>query len=135
MLSMAVTGQRGQPSMPGAGRQLDRGDQTFVEDPRQVVARTPAEWSALWQQHAPDRERPEVDFSREMVVAVFMGTRTTGGHSIQVVSAREVPGAFVVGYRERSPERGSITAQVITTPYHIVAVPRSDAPVRFERAP
>jgi len=129
---MAASFFMAQPGPP-AVRQLDRGDQTFIEEPRQAVARSDAEWRALWQRHAPDRDRPAVDFSQEMVVALFMGTRNTGGYSIQVVSAGEEGGAFVVRYRERSPGRDSITAQVITMPYQIVAVPRSDLVVGFER--
>ena len=36
-------------------------------------------------------------------------------------------------YRERRPAPGMLSAQVLTFPYSIVAVPRLTGPVRFER--
>ena len=54
-------------------RTIAKGAQSNVDAPRQAVARTPAEWTALWRTHEYDKAAPAVDFSREMVVAVFMG--------------------------------------------------------------
>jgi len=56
-------------------RTIEKGDQSNVDDARQVLVRTDAEWTKLWQQHASDRPRPGIDFSKEMVVGVFMGSR------------------------------------------------------------
>ena len=116
-------------------RVLDRGDQSNVDEFRQVVVRTAAGWSALWRQHAPDRPRPAVDFARDMVAGVFLGSRPSAGFAIDVVSAREEHGNLVVRYRESSPGPGAIAAQVITSAYCIVALPRRDGEVRFERVP
>ena len=55
---------------------VSRGGNSRIDTPRTAVARSDAEWTALWKDHAGDAaKRPPVDFSREMVVAVFMGTR------------------------------------------------------------
>lgn len=115
-------------------RTIDRGSQSNVDDQKQAVARTAAEWEALWRQHSPDRPQPAVDLSKEMVVAVFLGSRNTAGYSIDIVSAKEDQGALIVAYRERQPAPGAVTAQIITTPYHMVAVPKSALPVKFQRA-
>jgi hypothetical protein len=114
-------------------RVLDKGDQSNMDDARQAVARTASEWNALWRLHAPDRPQPKVDLSREMVVGVFMGTRPTAGFAIEIVGTREEGGALVVQYREARPARGLITAQVITSAYHIVALPSRAGEIRFER--
>jgi len=116
-------------------RLLDRGDQSNVDEARQVVVRTAAAWTALWRQHAPDRPRPAVDFARDMVAGVFLGSRPSAGFAIDVVSARDEHGDVVVRYRETSPRSGAVTAQVITSAYCIVALPRRDGEVRFERVP
>jgi hypothetical protein len=115
-------------------RTIARGAQSNVDAPRQVVARTPAEWSALWRAHDYDKPAPAVDFSREMVVAVFMGSRPTGGYSVEIVSAKDIGGSLLVSYRERSPARDVMTAQVLTAPFHIAAVPKFAGDVRFEKA-
>ena len=114
-------------------RVLEKGDQSNVDDARQVAVRTAAEWTTLWRQHSPDREQPRVDFGRDMIVGVFLGSRTTAGFSVEIVSALVDQGILVVRFRETRPQSGRIVAQVITSPYHLVAVPRHSGEVRFER--
>jgi len=116
-------------------RTVEKGDQSNIDDARQVVVRDAAAWRALWQQHAPDRPMPAIDFSKESVVAVFMGSRNTAGYSVTILSTIEGGGALVVKYRETRPTPGGVTAQVLTFPYHIVAIPKVTATnVRFEKA-
>lgn len=115
-------------------RTIGKGAQSNIDSSRQAVARTQAEWTALWKAHDYDRPVPAVDFSREMVVAVFMGSRPTGGYAVEIVSAAEREGALVVSYRERAPSRDAMTAQVLTSPFHMVAIAKHAGEVRFERA-
>ena len=117
-------------------RMIEKGDQSNIDSVRQVLVRTDAEWTRLWRQHSFDRPRPAVDFSKEMVVGVFMGSRPTAGFSIAVTSAIEAKGALIVRYRETVPAPGAVTAQVLTFPYHVVAIPRAAVKdVKFEEAP
>lgn len=113
-------------------RVLEKGDQSNVDEARQVAVRTAAEWKTLWRQHSPDRDQPRVDFGRDMVVGVFLGSRTTAGFSVEIVSALVEQGVLVVRFRETRPQSDRIVAQVITSPYHLVAVPRHTGEVRFE---
>ena len=114
-------------------RSLEKGTQSFVDQAVQVAARTVAEWDKVWKQHAPGRPQPQVDFSREMVVGVFAGTRNSAGYSVDIVSAEDQQGTLVVLYREAVPARGAVTAQIVTSPYQLVAVPKHDGAVRFEK--
>ena len=116
-------------------RMLDRGTHSNVDDARQVVVRTAADWGALWKQHAGERPMPAVDFAREAVAAVFLGTRPTGGFGVEIVGAAQKGGAFVVQYRETKPGANAIAAQVITSPFLLVALPKIDGDVKFERIP
>ena len=113
-------------------RLLEKGDQSNVDDARQVTARTTAEWNTLWRRHSPDRDQPRVDFGRDMVLGIFLGSRTTAGFSVEIVSALVEQGILVVRFRETRPQTDRIIAQVITSPYHLVAVPRHSGDVRFE---
>ena len=116
-------------------RTIEKGEQSNVDAPKQVVVRDAAAWRALWQQHAPDRPLPAVDFDKESVVAVFLGSKPTAGYNVTIVSTTEGGGALVVKYREARPKPGGITAQVLTFPYHIVAIPKVSAQnVTFEKA-
>ena len=114
-------------------RTIDRGSQSSVDQTRTVVIRSSDEWSALWRAHAADKPAPPVDFTKEMVVGVFLGSRPTSGYSVEIVQTRQGPNGLVVEYREGSPARDMMTAQVITSPYHLVAVQKSAGKVTFEK--
>lgn len=109
-------------------RSLARGSQSGVKKADQVVVKSQAEWAALWKQHAGEAradELPKVDWSKEMVLGVFMGTRTTGGYAIQITGAREQAGKLVVQVEAKVPKPGGFVTQSITSPFHLVAVPKS----------
>jgi hypothetical protein len=135
VLTFVLTVMLMQPNPPF--RVVERGVQSVVDDRREAVARTAAEWAALYKQHEPDKPLPAVDFSREIIVAVFIGSRPTGGYGVEIAGVGAgTDGAVTVRYRERRPAGDAITAQVITSPYVIAAVPRPAAattPIRFER--
>lgn len=114
-------------------RVVDKGSQSGIDDARQVVVRTAEDWTKLWRVHGMDRERPPVDFSRDMVVGVFMGSRPTAGFGIEIASVASEGGTTVVRYRETMPKRDAITAQVLTSPYELVAIPKTSGDVKFEK--
>jgi hypothetical protein len=131
LLLLALSASMAQGDKPL--RILDKGDQSNMDDGRQAVARSAAEFEALWRLHAPDRPLPKVNFASEMVAAVFVGSRPTAGFAVEIVGTREEAGALVVRYRETRPARGLLAAQVITSAYVIVALPRRDGAVKFEK--
>jgi PrcB C-terminal len=116
-----------------APRTVDKGGQSNIDEAKQVVVRTDAEWTKLWQQHSPDRPRPAVDFAKDMIVGVFMGSRSTAGYNISIVSTFAKDGNVLVRYQESAPRPGTMAAQVLTFPYHLVAIPKASGEVRFEK--
>lgn len=137
MLLLAAWLQAGVPPAPPVHkamlRTIDKGTESNVDDAKTVVVRDAAAWRKLWQGHAPDRALPAVDFSKEMVVAVFLGSRPTAGYDVAIDGVREDGGALVVAYRETAPARDVMTAQVLTSPYHVAAVPARSGDVKFEK--
>jgi len=115
-------------------RPLDRGDSSLISQPQQVTARTEDEWTTLWRQHAPTRPRPEVDFSREMVMGVFLGGRPTAGFRVEILDARFESDTMVVRFRETRPSADAISAQMLTSPYQLVALSARATAIRFEKA-
>jgi hypothetical protein len=67
-----------------------------------------------------------------MVVGVFLGSRATAGFSVEVVGAEMQQEILVVRFRETRPQSDRIVAQVITSPYHLVSIPRHAGNVKFE---
>jgi hypothetical protein len=63
-----------------------------------------------------------------------MGSRPNAGFSTAVVSATAANGALIVRYSETRPPADSVSAQILTFPYHIVAIPKADVKdVKFEK--
>lgn len=110
-----------------------QGAMSGVEEPRQVVVRSAAEWQALWKEHAPGRAAPAVDFAQSMVVAVFLGSRPTAGFAVEITAVRPEGSRTVVDYVESRPSRDEFTAQVLTSPFHIVRATRAMGEVEFRR--
>ena len=119
---------------PSSVETVARGDMSGVEETRQAVARTAAEWAVLWREHAGATPAPKIDFSKRMVVAVFLGTRPSAGYAAEITGTRAEGAGLVVLWAERRPERGMVAAQIMTSPGHIVTVPKVAGPIRFEKA-
>jgi uncharacterized membrane protein len=113
---------------------IARGDGSHIVRPRRAIVRDTAEWAALWTAHAgPGIAAPAIDFGATIVAAAFAGERPTPGYEIDIVEAALDGSPRRLRVEEQSPAAGSLAAQVIVTPYHIVAVPRGSGDVSFER--
>jgi hypothetical protein len=112
---------------------IARGPMSAITDARQVVVRSSAEWEALWKERGVTQPLPVVNFSKEIVAAVFLGSRPTGGFNVEILSTRVEGDALIVEYGERRPGRGDIVSQVLTSPFHLVRLPAHKGPVRFEK--
>lgn len=110
-----------------------RGSMSAITEAKQVVVRSSAEWNALWKEHGAAQPVPAVDFSKELVVAVFLGSRPTGGFGVEVVSTRVEGDALIVEYAEQRPGRSDIVSQVLTSPFHIVKLPAHTGSIRFQK--
>ncbi len=112
---------------------LDRGTMSGIDNPAQQVVRTAAEWQALWARHESAKPLPPVDFSKEMVVAVLLGMRPSGGWDVEVVGVEPGADGLRVKYAVRRPGPDDVAAAVITSPYHFVKVPKAEGKVVFEK--
>ncbi len=111
---------------------VDKGSRSGIDEGRQAIVRTERDWTALWRQHDPNRPAPPVDFKRDMVVAVFLGSRPTAGYSAEIADVAVSGDTLVVRYRERRPQADAIAAQVLTFPFHMVSVPARPGRATFE---
>ena len=111
-----------------------QGGHSGVEERREVVARTAEEFKALQVSPPPDGPAPKVDFATTMVVGIYMGTRPSGGHSVEITRIERDGADLVVTYRERAPGRDEMATQVMTSPFQLVTTATFPGPVRFTRA-
>jgi hypothetical protein len=114
-------------------RTVGKGPMSAIDGPRQVTVLSAAEWAALWKENGVNAPLPAVDFSREMVVGVFLGTRPTAGYGVEIVRAIGNSSTLVVEYVEAAPPRDAITAQILTAPFHLAAMPKHGGEVTFKK--
>lgn len=111
---------------------IGRGDGSGIAEPRRTIIRDRVEWRVLWAAHAgPESEAPVVDFGSHIVAAAFAGERPTPGFQIEIAAVRREGSVQTLVVTERNPPAGMMAAQMIVTPFHIVALPRHDGDVRF----
>jgi hypothetical protein len=113
---------------------VQRGDLSAIEERREVVVRTSAEWAALWKQHSPGQKPPAFDPARSMVVGVFLGSRPSGGFGVEITGVQRDGADLVVTYRESKPDPQMMVIQMVTAPFHLVRIDRQDGTVRFRAA-
>lgn len=107
-----------------------------IHQARTAVVRGAVAWERLWaEQHAgrtPLPPRPSVDFSSQMLVAVFAGD-VKGCHELAIrrVNVRGIN--VVVEYEGRDITPSTLCLSAITQPMHVVAVPLIESDVVFRQ--
>lgn len=104
--------------------------------PGVLVVREPAHWDHLWRSYslAPLDTPPPVDFSREMVAAVSMGSSSGCANSAQYVwkVERGRDTLFVVlGDPAQYGGGDEETCMMVIAPVDLVIMPRSELPIAF----
>jgi hypothetical protein len=109
-------------------RVLDTGSQAVGAPERKNYAVYSATaFAKLWRMaHGADAVPPTVDFSKEYVIGVFAGEKSTGGYAIEVASVSDTAAARTVLVTITKPGAGCMASQSITSPYQIIAVAQSD---------
>jgi PrcB C-terminal len=110
------------------------GQASAIEEPREVVVRTPAEWKALWAKHAPGQKMPAVDFGKSTVIGVFLGTRNTGGYRAVITGIERQGSDLLVTWKEEQPSPDLMVTQALTSPFHLVQIDKTADSVKFAKA-
>jgi hypothetical protein len=104
-------------------------------DPSDRVILDAAAVEEIWAQFKPDVGKPAplpgVDFENEMILATFAGQKPTGGYFTEIKAVRDSGKEIQVHVTETEPPSDVSVITVLTHPYHIVKIPRTDKPVTF----
>lgn len=110
-----------------------------ITQAQNFVIKDAAGWNDLWQRiYAnlnPMPAVPTIDFGQEMIVAVGMGTRGSGGYDVLLTQAVQDSAGILVDASARSPGTHCFTTQTLTQPIDLARITRSDQPVRFQMTP
>ena len=106
------------------------------EEPAEMVIRDQAALEAAWGRvfnQVQGNPAPVVDFGRETVILVALGSRRSGGHTVHVDAVKPAGDGALVRYTATSPGPGCMTTQSLTSPVDVVRAPRITGTVAFRR--
>jgi hypothetical protein len=102
-----------------------------------VIATDEASFSELWEKlhssQIPTPDRPHVNFEESIVAGAMMGVQPSGGYSIEVMEAAVDPDYLWIRTDEKEPGQDCAVTDVITSPYHLVKIPRAPAENKVPR--
>jgi hypothetical protein len=104
-------------------------NQCGIEVAKNVVIKSQKEYDDLWKecfQNMPTVEKaPAVDFTKEWVIGVFLGTINKGGHKVTVDSISSSESMIKVSTIHTKPGSNCLTTMAIEFPFAIVRVENS----------
>ena len=103
------------------------GSHSLVDTSTVILVKNEREWDRIWVQAKgkidPLPSRPSVDFSKQYVLAAFMGERPSSGYHVEV-SAIEKDGNVLNVHVKKYETPGMLT--VITNPFYLARIPRGN---------
>jgi hypothetical protein len=75
---------------------------------------------------------PRIDFTRQEIYLVAAGPRSSTGYDLRIVRVRDEGDHVVVVVRERTPSLGDPVEARVTYPFRLIALPRTDKPVKLK---
>jgi hypothetical protein len=75
---------------------------------------------------------PNVDFGTREIYLVAAGPRSSSGYELQIVRVSDLGDHVVVVVHERTPTLGDPVQARVTYPFRLIALPRSDKPVKLK---
>lgn len=110
---------------------IDQGGISGIRTGKTLAIRDDATWREIWIQHKRGSTPPAIDFSKQMVIAIFVGERRTGGYSVKIKDITTESGGLRVTYEESRPGRGCMATMAITYPFQIIRLAKFEGPVSF----
>lgn len=114
---------------------LASGNHSNIKDQMEKDIHTQADFDKLWQKAfgsmgmAPNK--PKVDFSKDMVIASFIGEQKHGGFIIRITKVNETPTAVGVTIMTTIPGANCRYPRNTSEQFQIATIPASTKPVSF----
>lgn len=98
---------------------IEQGSMCNIKKTDYYIIQTKAEWSAHWAKHSRDESAPpKVDFRNNVVVAIYMGQKSSAGFSIEVDRIEDNGTDLIIHTKTERPT--GFAATVMTQPFSII---------------
>lgn len=114
--------------------EIARGINCGINTEKNYVIKNNGEWKAFWAElnknQSSIKPQPIINFDEDMIIAITLGQKNTGGYSIQIDNLISNNRDLAVSAIKAEPNGGIVT-QAITQPYVVVKTKKSDKIVKF----
>jgi hypothetical protein len=123
------------PAADMAFRTIEKssGSNSRIADQRTLAIRSTAKWKQTWRRlHKTPKKLPKVNFAKHVLILVTQGEKPNSGYGITIERIVLDGGELTVHVAEQEPDPavpGCSQLQVITRPYHVVRLRKTDRPV------
>lgn len=116
---------------------IEKRGMSGINSPENIVINEEKEWANLWARihsnQTPTPKLPQMNFSKETVVGVFLGTKNSGGYGIEIKKVTDTGKKIVVMVEEASPPKGAMVTMALTQPFHLVKIENpGKKPIEFK---
>ena len=106
---------------------IDSGQHSLADTAAVFLIDNQKQWLEIWRfakgSIEPMPPAPEIDFKRDMLVAVFMGKKSSGGYRVQMTNIEYAKDTLSISI-EYFRRPGGTLLPVVTSPYQIAKIPR-----------
>lgn len=110
---------------------FSQSDYIFITDESQLLS----VWNKAYGAQLSVPALPQIDFTRETLVAIFMGEKPTGGFGIQIDDISLDQGAVYINMQLLEPAPGMMMTQALTSPWMMVRILRGGVNAAWFRNP
>lgn len=87
-------------------------------------------WEKHYKTYHSDKV-PAVDFTKEMVLGVYLGQKPNSAYHVEIKEIRKLPDSLDVLVENSGPQPGKMYLQVITHPYHLIKTEKTDKAITW----
>ena len=117
-------------------------EESFKPEPKAIVFRHKQAWTKFWasssflDMNLQKRPAPDMNFDKQMVIALTPGSKPTGGFSVRIERIEQVlnpqGNLWVIHYTEMIPGSNCLVTQQPITPAVFVLTQKSDAAIELK---
>jgi len=103
-------------------------------NPKAIVVNTQEKMDLNFTKHTnscPNPVDPNIDFTKNFLVGIFSGEKSTSGYGIKITSIVENSCQIVVNFYEHGPQSGEAITQTPTNPSDFILIPKTTKPIYF----
>ncbi|EJL61029.1 protease complex subunit PrcB family protein [Flavobacterium sp. CF136] len=105
-------------------------------NPTALVVSTQEKMDLYFTKHAntcPNPSDPNIDFTKNYLVGIFAGEKSTNGYTIKMTSIVENSCQIVINFYESGPQAGEAITQTPTYPSDFILIPKTVKPIYFNK--